>query len=637
VVTRAIKERAPQVKVEAHDKPAENEDEIRALVEDADFVICCVNAGQSDLILKLNRVCLAAGIRWTSCALSGAEIILGPTVHPFDGPCYLCYRMRVVACSRNPEDALAHKRYLDQRQQDDTGTRENLVFGVGMAANLVGLEALKELTTFAEPSATGRIVIFNLLDLTSSTHVLLRKPWCTACFREQQEYKFSERTKRLRFGRPDSPNNRMLELVSDRTGIIKELSCVTRGIEEPDPPVIYQATLSHLDLRKSDAFYPAACGKGKTTGEAIAGAIGEAVELYCASYFDARRIRVATWPAVEREAIAPPEFVLYSPKQYARMDFPYQRWNPEEEIRWVAARELPGDSMVLVPASLIYLSGLGLGVQDYFCPATSNGLAAGLSCEAAVLHGLYELIERDGFLIHWMNRLPGPEVECPAEDALAYSILSHYRRYGVEVRVFNLSTDLPAYVMMSVAVETSGGGPATVIGLGCHLDPRVALLKSLLEICQAHPGERLRYREEPPAERLKRYEDVRSMCDHSAFLTIPERLNEFDFLFEHGRGQKIEDLPNKSRGSVDVDLDECVNSMSHQGYRVCCVEISTPDVIGCGLHVIRVLATGLQPLHFGFGKERLGGRRLFEVPQQLGLAASVRAESDLNPCPHPLA
>jgi ribosomal protein S12 methylthiotransferase accessory factor len=52
---------------------------------------------------------------------------------------------------------------------------------------------------------------------------------------------------------------------------------------------------------------------------------------------------------------------------------------------------------------------------------------------------------------------------------------------------------------------------------------------------------------------------------------------------------------------------------------------------------VRVLATGLQPIHFGWGQERLGGRRLFELPFRLGFAPGPRGEADLNPCPHPLA
>ena len=193
-VARMIERSAPQVKTWVHDGAIKKEEEVRAVVEGADFVVCCLDASQSNLTFKLNRVCLAGGIRWTSCAVSGFELILGPTVHPPDSSCYLCYRMRAVACSINPEDAFVYERYLDRRKQDDSGTRENLVFGVGIAANIVGLEALKELTNIGEPSAVGRIVVFNLLELTCSSHVVLRKPWCPACFAKNREHDTREQT-----------------------------------------------------------------------------------------------------------------------------------------------------------------------------------------------------------------------------------------------------------------------------------------------------------------------------------------------------------------------------------------------------------------------------------------------------------
>jgi ribosomal protein S12 methylthiotransferase accessory factor len=55
------------------------------------------------------------------------------------------------------------------------------------------------------------------------------------------------------------------------------------------------------------------------------------------------------------------------------------------------------------------------------------------------------------------------------------------------------------------------------------------------------------------------------------------------------------------------------------------------------VHVVRVIVPELQPVHFGHGLERLGGDRLFTLPQRLGFGDGRRSESDLNPCPHPLA
>ena len=146
------------------------------------MVVCCLDASYANLVFKLNRVCLADGRRWMTCALAGAEVVVGPVMHPGRTACYLCYRMRVVACAGNPEDAFAYERYLDGRKRDDGVRRENLVFGAGLAANLAGLEVVKLLTSVMEPSLVGRILTVRLTDLSVQRHTVLRKPWCPACF-----------------------------------------------------------------------------------------------------------------------------------------------------------------------------------------------------------------------------------------------------------------------------------------------------------------------------------------------------------------------------------------------------------------------------------------------------------------------
>jgi molybdopterin-synthase adenylyltransferase len=173
---------APQVRVSCHEQALESEDDVRTAIAGSDFVACCLDAAQSNLAYKLNRVCLADGTRWIACSLDGAEVTVGPAIHPGQSACYLCYRMRLVACAGNSEAAFAFEKYLDRRKRDDGGRRENLVFGAGLAANLLGIEVLKELTGLAEPSLVGRILTVGLTDLNIQKHTVLRKPWCPACF-----------------------------------------------------------------------------------------------------------------------------------------------------------------------------------------------------------------------------------------------------------------------------------------------------------------------------------------------------------------------------------------------------------------------------------------------------------------------
>jgi adenylyltransferase/sulfurtransferase len=182
IVHNRIRASAPQVAVETVERAPSSEDDLRSAIGGANYVVCCLDPGQLNLALKLNRVCLADKRPWITCSLAGEEVVVGPAIHPGDGPCFLCYRMRAVACTNNPEEAFAHEKYLDRRRADDGFRREGLTFGAGLAASLLGSEVLKALTGSAMPSLVGRVMTIALADLIVAKHTILRKPGCPACF-----------------------------------------------------------------------------------------------------------------------------------------------------------------------------------------------------------------------------------------------------------------------------------------------------------------------------------------------------------------------------------------------------------------------------------------------------------------------
>lgn len=417
------------------------------------------------------------------------------------------------------------------------------------------------------------------------------------------------------------------DLVSPRVGLIKQLRPQHRPVEEPEPPHLYTARLSNFDFRVADASERMAAGKGWTEAEAKAAAVGEAVERYCAHHVDPRRTFVARAEELELPAIVP---VLYDERQYARPDWPHRRFEVDAPITWVEGVRVLDGAPVALPAACVYLSVPR--PEESFAPATSNGLAAGPSLAGAVLSGLCELMERDALMIAWLNRFPAAELSLDASGNLASALRRHYSQLGVQVRAFVLPSDLPATIVLALSSENRDDRPATIVGMGCHPSPAVALTKALFELCQARPAEAARYREQPPAGRLDRYEDVRSLDDHSAFAALPERRGEFEFLWRDGLSVRLADLPERP-----ADAEACAAALAASGYDVGYVELTTEDVAPSGYHVARVVATGLQPIHFGHGGERLGGERLFTLPVRLGFADGPVSVADLNPCPHPMA
>jgi len=436
---------------------------------------------------------------------------------------------------------------------------------------------------------------------------------------------------------PTMPVTDLLDdLVSPRVGVVQSVDRMCPYPGEPPMVRLASATLAHFAYRRLPDAERVGAGKGLTDAEARAGAIGEAVERYCAYQPDPHRLFIAPATEAGPGAVRPVDLVLYSDDQCGRPAWRYQRWSDDLPVAWVRGVELGSGAETAAPAGLTWLAGT---FTPSFTATTSNGLAAGPDRPSALLGGLCELIERDAFLLTWMNRLPAVEVDLATAGGAVAAIAGHYARRGVDVRAFLLPSDLPAAAVMAVSFDDDDDPdvPAQVVGLGCHPDPAVAVLKAVLEMCQARPSEISHFRDDPPAGRLRDYADVATLEDHSAFAGQRERRDEFAFLWASGRRTAVADIPDPSVGDVAGDLDGCVATLAAAGLRVVAVDLTLPDVAQCGVHVERVMIPGLQPIHFGFGEERLGGTRLFEVPRSLGLSARPRTEADLNPCPHPLA
>jgi ribosomal protein S12 methylthiotransferase accessory factor len=423
-------------------------------------------------------------------------------------------------------------------------------------------------------------------------------------------------------------------LVSPRTGLVTELSPQHRGPEEPVPPYLFTAMLAHFDFRPASRQERLNAGKGRTEEEAKRSALGEAVERYAAYHLDPRR--VSTGPATPG-AITPADCVLYSEAQYAQDGFPFRPWTPDAEISWVGGTDLHSGEAVPLPAALVHLVYPMPRLEDHFTAVTSNGLSAGPTLARAILGGLYEVIERDALMITWMNRLPATELDVMDSRCHAATIIRHYRRFGVAVRLLKLATDQLPAVIMAVADDRDPARPARLVGMGCDLDPAVACDKAVFELCQARPSEAVRFREKPPAVRLKSYEDVKDLDDHPGFHAMRENLREFDFLADGARSVALADLASFATGDCEADVAAVVKRLRETGARAAYADITTPDVAEAGYRVVRAIASGLQPIHFGWGQARLGGRRLYDAPMRWGFARGPSTPETLNYCPHPLA
>jgi bacteriocin biosynthesis cyclodehydratase domain-containing protein len=179
-----LRERAaavnPACRIETLGSQIDSDRELAEFIQDVDFAISGADLGMISLTYKLNRVCVARGIPWSSATATAFEGVVGPTVLPGRTPCFVCSTMRSIACRRDPEEALRNLKSVDRQRLDRSNVREGLAFGSSVVGGMLGLEAFRYLVSGGAALA-GKLLVFDFEEMTTAQHHVLRVPSCPVC------------------------------------------------------------------------------------------------------------------------------------------------------------------------------------------------------------------------------------------------------------------------------------------------------------------------------------------------------------------------------------------------------------------------------------------------------------------------
>jgi len=228
-------------------------------------------------------------------------------------------------------------------------------------------------------------------------------------------------------------------------------------------------------------------GKGLTPTAARVSAVMEAIERVCAERVDPGRVRRATFAelAAAGEPALDPEL----------FDLPFEtEYESQLPIDWVAGQDLIGGAEVWVALDLVRSPA-----RDGVCHGVdTNGLAAGNNRTEAVLHALYELVERDALArVSFARRYARDDRLLPLclieQDSLPPAVAERVAglcEHGLQASFQDLSHELGVPVFQATlydrAFPGSEGRVTAFEGLGCDLEPEWALQRALCEAVQSH-------------------------------------------------------------------------------------------------------------------------------------------------------
>lgn len=423
-----------------------------------------------------------------------------------------------------------------------------------------------------------------------------------------------------------------MSIVSSRLGPL--LTCEEMLLRAGDPRIFATVPQAMKNALFLPASVPAAGGAGYTRQQALDTAVGEFVERYASVSYRASDLRLASADELGAAAIGFDQFELYSAAQLAHEQFTLPRYRPDLPIRWCAARALDGGAARWVPACLVYLS-YGGEDGDQLTFAVSTGTACHRTPDAAALTGLYEVVERDAFMIAWLNRLPLRRIDFLADAQLRALYDRHYRGTGLVFHLFEMTTDLAIPSVLCLVEGRSPRGALFAVGAATRLCERDAAAKAMLEAASDVLYARSLLREKPEWRPTRDYLNVREFEDHVRLYCEAEMGEHLRFLLDQKDARPL--APPAAAIGADAGADDklarCTALVRARGYDPVVVDLTPDDVAALGFHCRKVLIPGAVPMTAIHGLTPLGSRRLRSVPVALGWLAEP--PTHFNRIPHP--
>jgi ribosomal protein S12 methylthiotransferase accessory factor len=594
-------------------------------------------------LAAINERQLKMGTPWLLAKPTGSLLWVGPVFEPGAGPCWECLAHRL----RGHRPAVS---YLELRlglKGPLRGPDADLAVTRQIGMSLAAAEAAKWLAG-ARPASPG-VLTFDTIGLEAVTHALHRRGQCPACGDPRLVEELMSRPVVLqprpraftgdgghRAAHPEDLLERYQHLVSPVTGVVRELRKAfgTGGSAGGDEFVKCYLAGHNFAKRATDlgslrsGMRSQSSGKGMTDVQARASAMGEAIERHCGMYQgDEPKIK-ASFDQLGADAIAPNACQLYSDRQYRRraetnkgshsFAFVGDPLDPGQALDWSPVWSLTAQRSKYLPTAYLFY-GYPLAEGQVYAWADSNGNAAGISLEDAILQGFLELVERESVAYWWYHRLRRPAIDLGSfGDSWIDRCQEFYAARNREIWAMDLTADFGIPAVVAVSRRIDKPAEDILMAFGAHYDPQIAVRRAMTELNQfitavidvKADGTGYAYQDE---FQLAWWRSA-TVAEHGFLLPDPAQ-----------RARTPADFTDLSGGDLLADVLTAQRLVEERGMELLVLDQTRPDI---GLPVVKVIVPGMR--HFW---TRFGPGRLYEVPVSLGWLQASTPEPELNPIP----
>ena len=314
---------------------------------------------------------------------------------------------------------------------------------------------------------------------------------------------------------------------------------VTRVADISDLDRIGMAIYTAIRPTAEDGAISIYGGKGISKSHAKASAIMEAFERYSAEKQNDDKSVIATPDEISLKGNYINPESLNLPKDFKKEDL------NSTTLEWSITHDLITDEDYYVPSNAIFHPYISNEAQSLF-KSNTNGLASGNILDEAILHGIFEVVERDAWSIFELTHKNYSQIKIESsESEIINETLDKFTSQGINIKLMDFTADIniPTIAASADDTITKDAGLLT-LGMGTHLDPEVAILRALTEVAQSRATQINGAREDT----------VRADFAREAGYERMKRINKYYFQQEEDQ-INLSDIENKSTTSIKKDLE----------------------------------------------------------------------------------
>lgn len=416
------------------------------------------------------------------------------------------------------------------------------------------------------------------------------------------------------------------ELKDKDTGVIKSIHRAQWYSDEPDINV-FTVRIGNTNRLGSEVS-PETFHTGTHIQQVPAAvkAVGEALERYSSGFYSREQMTYDSYENLEN-ALKPSDATKFSREQLKNQE--KARFDTSDDFWWTEGYNLLDSEKIYIPAQLVFMP-YKINSEPLIRNPISTGLAAGTNTGSALFRGFCEVIERDAFIISYLNHLEIPEIDKSSiKDEETKKLIERVEEKDIELRIFELPTDMPLEVYMAITVEKSEKGPSIVVGANAHHDTYEAIKDAISETLHTRPWLRQKRMEEGLFEGNPK--KINSLKERGLYWFPKSMISELDFWLQKPEKKKLD----VHKSSKKESLSKILKKLKENNYQAVYSDITTQELERLGFKVVRVTVPELHPLYLREKFKYLGGERLYDLPVKLGFLQNKKSERDLNQTPQP--